>query len=152
MTPPTSTRSTVNTRQLKRSLERLPRKQTIKPRKDPYEQWLDEQLARRSNPMPRILSGAIFSTDGSSHARGDDRNRGLIDSAADMECLQRLEWLIFVGICTHLGCVPLGQCTIDPLSRYQGWSCPCRGSVYDVSGRARRGAAKPRCSALCVHG
>jgi ubiquinol-cytochrome c reductase iron-sulfur subunit len=46
------------------------------------------------------------------------------------------EWLILVGVCTHLGCVPLfGQ------GDYGGWFCPCHGSVYDTSGRIRKGPA-----------
>ena len=45
-------------------------------------------------------------------------------------------WLVTIGICTHLGCVPLeGQ------GEYKGWFCPCHGSVYDTSGRVRRGPA-----------
>lgn len=45
-------------------------------------------------------------------------------------------WLVTIGICTHLGCVPLeGQ------GEYKGWFCPCHGSVYDTSGRIRKGPA-----------
>ena len=48
----------------------------------------------------------------------------------------KAEWLILVGTCTHLGCVPLfGQ------GDYGGWFCPCHGSVYDTSGRIRKGPA-----------
>jgi ubiquinol-cytochrome c reductase iron-sulfur subunit len=46
------------------------------------------------------------------------------------------EWLVVVGICTHLGCVPLGH-----MGDYDGWFCPCHGSQYDSSGRVRRGPA-----------
>jgi ubiquinol-cytochrome c reductase iron-sulfur subunit len=46
------------------------------------------------------------------------------------------QWLVTVGICTHLGCVPLlGK------GEYGGWLCPCHGSVYDTSGRIRQGPA-----------
>lgn len=45
-------------------------------------------------------------------------------------------WLITVGVCTHLGCVPLGY-----KGDYDGWFCPCHGSEYDTSGRIRRGPA-----------
>lgn len=45
-------------------------------------------------------------------------------------------WLIQIGICTHLGCVPLGQ-----QGAYGGWFCPCHGSVYDTAGRIRQGPA-----------
>lgn len=46
------------------------------------------------------------------------------------------EWLVTIGICTHLGCVPLGNS-----GDYNGWFCPCHGSVYDTSGRIRKGPA-----------
>ncbi|MGE4373513.1 MAG: ubiquinol-cytochrome c reductase iron-sulfur subunit [Xanthobacter sp.] len=46
------------------------------------------------------------------------------------------EWLVVIGICTHLGCVPLGH-----QGAYGGWFCPCHGSVYDTSGRIRQGPA-----------
>lgn len=45
-------------------------------------------------------------------------------------------WLVMVQICTHLGCVPLGQ-----QGEYDGWFCPCHGSEYDSAGRVRRGPA-----------
>jgi ubiquinol-cytochrome c reductase iron-sulfur subunit len=46
------------------------------------------------------------------------------------------QWLVLIGICTHLGCVPLGH-----EGQYNGWFCPCHGSVYDTSGRIRQGPA-----------
>ena len=46
------------------------------------------------------------------------------------------EWLVVVGVCTHLGCVPLGY-----QGEYNGWFCPCHGSHYDTSGRIRKGPA-----------
>jgi ubiquinol-cytochrome c reductase iron-sulfur subunit len=46
------------------------------------------------------------------------------------------EWLVVVGVCTHLGCVPLGH-----EGPYDGWFCPCHGSIYDTSGRIRQGPA-----------
>ncbi|HLL26947.1 MAG TPA: ubiquinol-cytochrome c reductase iron-sulfur subunit [Xanthobacteraceae bacterium] len=46
------------------------------------------------------------------------------------------QWLVLIGICTHLGCVPLGH-----QGDYDGWFCPCHGSQYDTSGRIRRGPA-----------
>jgi ubiquinol-cytochrome c reductase iron-sulfur subunit len=47
------------------------------------------------------------------------------------------EWLVMQGVCTHLGCVPLG----DGAGDFNGWFCPCHGSHYDSSGRIRRGPA-----------
>lgn len=51
------------------------------------------------------------------------------------------QWLVVIGVCTHLGCVPLGQRAGDPKGDYDGWFCPCHGSHYDTSGRIRRGPA-----------
>ena len=46
------------------------------------------------------------------------------------------EWLVMLGVCTHLGCVPLKQ-----KGDFGGWFCPCHGSHYDISGRIRKGPA-----------
>jgi len=50
-------------------------------------------------------------------------------------------WLIMVGICTHLGCIPKGQALGDKKGDYGGWFCPCHGSHYDTAGRIRKGPA-----------
>jgi ubiquinol-cytochrome c reductase iron-sulfur subunit len=50
-------------------------------------------------------------------------------------------WLILVGICTHLGCIPKGQALGDSKGEYGGWFCPCHGSHYDTAGRIRKGPA-----------
>lgn len=60
----------------------------------------------------------------------------LRDQEEDSERTQNPEWLIVLGICTHLGCVP-----ISGAGEYNGWFCPCHGSHYDVSGRIRKGPA-----------
>jgi len=65
----------------------------------------------------------------------------LIDPEADKDRVQKPQWLIMVGICTHLGCIPLGQKSNDPKGEYGGWFCPCHGSHYDTSGRIRKGPA-----------
>lgn len=74
-------------------------------------------------------------------AQVDDNNMSLIDPATDAERAQRAEWLIQIGICTHLGCIPLGQAPGDPTGEWEGWFCVCHGSVYDSAGRIRRGPA-----------
>ncbi len=53
----------------------------------------------------------------------------------------REQWLVVVGVCTHLGCIPLGQNPGDNRGEYGGWFCPCHGSQYDTSGRIRKGPA-----------
>ena len=57
-----------------------------------------------------------------------DENRSLDEAG---------EWLVMMGVCTHLGCVPLG----DGAGEFGGWFCPCHGSHYDSSGRIRKGPA-----------
>ncbi|KCV82362.1 ubiquinol-cytochrome c reductase, iron-sulfur subunit [Actibacterium atlanticum] len=58
----------------------------------------------------------------------DDQNRTLDEAG---------EWLVMVGVCTHLGCVPIG----DGAGEFGGWFCPCHGSHYDTAGRIRKGPA-----------
>jgi ubiquinol-cytochrome c reductase iron-sulfur subunit len=65
----------------------------------------------------------------------------LRDPQTDAQRVKKPEWLIVVGVCTHLGCVPLGQKPTDPRGEYGGWFCPCHGSQYDTSGRIRQGPA-----------
>ncbi|KAL7271129.1 Cytochrome b-c1 complex subunit Rieske, mitochondrial [Rhizina undulata] len=60
----------------------------------------------------------------------------LRDPQPDSERVKKPEWLVMLGICTHLGCVPIGEA-----GDYGGWFCPCHGSHYDISGRIRRGPA-----------
>ena len=65
----------------------------------------------------------------------------LRDPQDDADRVQKEEWLVLVGVCTHLGCVPLGQKLSDMKGDYDGWYCPCHGSHYDTSGRIRKGPA-----------
>ncbi|AQS48878.1 MULTISPECIES: ubiquinol-cytochrome c reductase iron-sulfur subunit [Thioclava] len=61
-------------------------------------------------------------------AEATDQNRTLDEAG---------EWLVMIGVCTHLGCVPIGNESGD----YHGWFCPCHGSHYDSAGRIRKGPA-----------
>jgi len=63
------------------------------------------------------------------------------ERTTDAEGTTRPEWLVQIGICTHLGCVPLGNKDGEPKGDYDGWFCPCHGSHYDEAGRIRRGPA-----------
>jgi ubiquinol-cytochrome c reductase iron-sulfur subunit len=74
-------------------------------------------------------------------ARADDHSPGLIDPATDASRVKNPEWLIVIGVCTHLGCIPLGQAEGDPRGDFGGWFCPCHGSQYDTSGRVGRSPA-----------
>lgn len=69
--------------------------------------------------------------------------RDLLDPQKDSDRVKagHEKWLIVVGICTHLGCVPLGNKPTEPRGEWGGWFCPCHGSQYDTSGRVRHGPA-----------
>ena len=60
----------------------------------------------------------------------------LPDPEKDEDRAKNPEWLVMLGVCTHLGCVPLND-----KGDYNGWFCPCHGSHYDTSGRIRKGPA-----------
>jgi ubiquinol-cytochrome c reductase iron-sulfur subunit len=60
----------------------------------------------------------------------------LPDPEADAKRVKKPEWLVVIGVCTHLGCIPLGH-----EGEFNGWFCPCHGSTYDTSGRIRSGPA-----------
>ena len=68
---------------------------------------------------------------------------GLPDVQLDEERVTegKEQWLVLVGVCTHLGCVPLGTKSGDEKGEFGGWFCPCHGSHYDTSGRIRKGPA-----------
>ena len=77
------------------------------------------------------------------HRTEDEIETSVSDDSAEMRDPQkdevrckRPEWMIVLGVCTHLGCVPIAN-----QGAYGGWFCPCHGSHYDISGRIRRGPA-----------
>ena len=71
--------------------------------------------------------------------KGDGED--LRDPQKDGDRVQNDTWLVMIGLCTHLGCIPLGQKGTDPKGEFGGWFCPCHGSHYDTSGRIRKGPA-----------
>jgi ubiquinol-cytochrome c reductase iron-sulfur subunit len=70
-------------------------------------------------------------------ARNDNKDPSLDAEDANRSLDESGEWLVMMGVCTHLGCVPLG----DGAGDFGGWFCPCHGSHYDTSGRIRKGPA-----------
>lgn len=71
-------------------------------------------------------------------AGAENRNKPDADASDVNRSLDEAgEWLVMVGVCTHLGCVPIGDGSGD----FGGWFCPCHGSHYDTSGRIRKGPA-----------
>ena len=73
------------------------------------------------------------------------RNMALPDKASAIDENRvkkgKENWLVLVGVCTHLGCIPKGQSIADAKGDFGGWFCPCHGSHYDTSGRIRKGPA-----------
>ncbi|MRG70938.1 ubiquinol-cytochrome c reductase iron-sulfur subunit [Alphaproteobacteria bacterium HT1-32] len=65
----------------------------------------------------------------------------LPDPEPDSARVEKPEWLVLVGVCTHLGCIPLGTSSGENKGDFDGWFCPCHGSHYDTSGRIRKGPA-----------
>ena len=71
------------------------------------------------------------------------RNANLPDDAPATAAnrLSKPEWLVLVGVCTHLGCTPTVSTPGSPQGDYGGWLCHCHGSEYDIAGRIRKGPA-----------
>lgn len=89
----------------------------------------DEEIAWANEvPMEDLVDTNARNDNISSEAEASDANRTL---DADEK------WLVVMGVCTHLGCVPLGNGAGD----YHGWYCPCHGSQYDAAARIRKGPA-----------
>lgn len=87
----------------------------------------EEIEAARAVPLADLPDGNARNENGTPQADASDENRALSENG---------EWLVMMGVCTHLGCVPLGDA-----GDFGGWFCPCHGSHYDTSGRIRRGPA-----------
>jgi ubiquinol-cytochrome c reductase iron-sulfur subunit len=81
----------------------------------------------KNTPLSELKDGNARNANLNANANADDVNR----AAPGKE-----NWLVMLGVCTHLGCVPLGE-----QGPYGGWFCPCHGSVYDTAGRIRQGPA-----------
>ncbi len=87
----------------------------------------DEIANARETEVSSLPDGLARNANLPADAPATDENRALDESG---------EWLVEMGVCTHLGCVPLGNA-----GDFGGWFCPCHGSHYDVSGRIRKGPA-----------
>ena len=88
----------------------------------------EEIEAARSVDLGELIDDVARNPNVGDEAPATDENRSMDETG---------EWLVMMGVCTHLGCVPLG----DGAGDYGGWFCPCHGSHYDTSGRIRRGPA-----------
>ncbi|MEL6587427.1 MAG: ubiquinol-cytochrome c reductase iron-sulfur subunit [Pseudomonadota bacterium] len=94
----------------------------------------EEEIAAAAEVDVSSLPDPLANNDNlSADTPADDTNRSL----ATFDGENTGEWLVMMGVCTHLGCVPLG----DGAGDFGGWFCPCHGSHYDTSGRIRQGPA-----------
>lgn len=82
----------------------------------------------RAVPLSDLVDPSAENANRAADAQATDQNRTLDEAG---------EWLVMMGVCTHLGCVPLGNGAGD----FGGWFCPCHGSHYDTAGRIRKGPA-----------
>lgn len=92
----------------------------------------DEIVAAREVAMSDLPDPLARNANIAADSEASDVNRTLIQPGND----NAEEWLVMIGVCTHLGCVPLGDA-----GDFGGWFCPCHGSHYDTAGRIRRGPA-----------
>ena len=93
----------------------------------------DEIEAARAVDLGDLVDGNARNPNIDAAADASDGNRSLPDYSGE----NTGEWLVQIGVCTHLGCVPIG----DGAGDFGGWFCPCHGSHYDSAGRIRRGPA-----------
>ncbi|MFM7655852.1 MAG: ubiquinol-cytochrome c reductase iron-sulfur subunit, partial [Paracoccaceae bacterium] len=92
---------------------------------------------RRRSPEEIEAARAVALTD-LMDARSENANKPDADASDANRTLDEAgEWLVMIGVCTHLGCVPIG----DGAGEFGGWFCPCHGSHYDTAGRIRKGPA-----------
>jgi len=98
--------------------------------------WRGKPVFIRHRGAEEIAKAEAVSLDDLRDPQTDDER---VHAGADGQ-LKR-EWLVMVGVCTHLGCIPGGQRLGDKKGDFGGWFCPCHGSHYDTSGRIRKGPA-----------
>jgi ubiquinol-cytochrome c reductase iron-sulfur subunit len=87
----------------------------------------EDITAAREVPLADLPDQGAENANLPGEATAEDQNRSLDEAG---------EWLVMMGVCTHLGCVPLGDA-----GEFGGWFCPCHGSHYDSAGRIRKGPA-----------
>ena len=100
--------------------------------------WLGKPVFIRRRTEDEISEARGVAMDDLIYLSARNNNAPELDAADENRALDETgEWLVMMGVCTHLGCVPLG----DGAGDFHGWFCPCHGSHYDTSGRIRKGPA-----------
>ncbi|MFK7761891.1 MAG: ubiquinol-cytochrome c reductase iron-sulfur subunit [Roseobacter sp.] len=99
--------------------------------------WLGKPVFVRRRTEEEISAARDVAVDDLPDQSAENANNPGADAADENRSLDDAgEWLVMMGVCTHLGCVPLGDA-----GDFDGWFCPCHGSHYDTSGRIRKGPA-----------
>lgn len=99
--------------------------------------WLGKPVFIRRRTPEEIQAARDTALTDLPDANGENANKPDADAADANRAMDEAgEWLVMMGVCTHLGCVPLGNA-----GDFGGWFCPCHGSHYDTSGRIRKGPA-----------
>ncbi|MFV0408164.1 MAG: ubiquinol-cytochrome c reductase iron-sulfur subunit [Paracoccus sp. (in: a-proteobacteria)] len=100
--------------------------------------WLGKPVFIRRRTPEEIESGRAVSLDDLIDKSAENANKPQAEATDENRTLDEAgEWLVQIGVCTHLGCVPIG----DGAGDFGGWFCPCHGSHYDTAGRIRKGPA-----------
>ena len=100
--------------------------------------WLGKPVFIRRRTEDEISEARGVAMDDLIDLSARNNNAPELDAADENRALDETgEWVVMMGVCTHLGCVPLGDGSGD----FHGWFCPCHGSHYDTAGRIRKGPA-----------
>ena len=101
--------------------------------------WRGKPVFIRRRNKEEIAAGRAVALTDLVDVKAENLNIGAESDATDQNRTLDLagEWLVMMGVCTHLGCVPIG----DGAGDFGGWFCPCHGSHYDTAGRIRKGPA-----------
>ncbi|THD76603.1 ubiquinol-cytochrome c reductase iron-sulfur subunit [Thalassobius vesicularis] len=100
--------------------------------------WLGKPVFIRRRTEDEIAAGRAVQVSELIDGNAENKNKPGADASDENRTLDEAgEWLVMIGVCTHLGCVPIGNAAGD----FGGWFCPCHGSHYDTAGRIRKGPA-----------
>lgn len=100
--------------------------------------WRGKPVFIRRRTKDEITAARAVTMDQLADTSSENVNKPGTDASDQNRALDEAgEWLVMIGVCTHLGCVPIGGGSGD----FGGWFCPCHGSHYDTSGRIRKGPA-----------
>lgn len=100
--------------------------------------WRGKPVFIRRRTEKEIAEGRAVTMEQLVDTKSENANKPDADASDENRTMDEAgEWLVMIGVCTHLGCVPVGNNSGD----YDGWFCPCHGSHYDTAGRVRKGPA-----------